>query len=82
MTESIKIAMIVLPPFLIGGGLIFLTWRNQKRQLFILIPILVCVDVWLGFSHGWKTADFVQLGIILLSGIVGSFMVFQTPAKK
>ena len=82
MTESIKIAMIVLPPFLIGGGLVYLTWRNPKRQLFILIPILVCVNVWFGFSDGWKTADFVQLGLILFSGIVGSFMVFRTPAKK
>jgi CHASE2 domain-containing sensor protein len=82
MNESIKIAMIVLTPFLIGGTLVFLTWRNERRQLSILVPILIAVDIWVGFSHGWKTADFVQLGIILLLGSIGWFRVFRTSPKK
>lgn len=77
MTESAKISMMVLLPFLIVGGLVFLTWRNQKRQLFILVALLFGVDVWLGFADHWKAADIVQLGITLFVGIVGSLLVFR-----
>jgi hypothetical protein len=79
VSDSIKIALGVFVPFLIFGGLIFLTSRlNRKRQILILIPVLLAADIWLGISNVWRWDDWLQLGITLFIAIAGGFLEVKT----
>ena len=82
MSEGIKIAAIVMTPYLVGGALLYFTRRDPKRRFYVLMPMILAVTLWLGFSHGWRTSDFVQLGILLLTGIGWWFAVFRAPPQK
>jgi hypothetical protein len=46
------------------------------------MPIFIAVDIWLGFQDGWQTADYVQIGVVLLSGIAGWMMYSKIDCKK
>ena len=82
MNESIKIAALVLTPYLVLGALFYFTRRDPKRQFYVLVPILVAVNLWLGFSNDWRISDFFGLGTVILSGLVGGFLLFRPPVKK
>ena len=57
-------------------------FMSVKHQLYYLWPILLAVNIWEGFSDGWKTMDFIQLGLILFVGFILLLMVCKAPAKK
>jgi len=75
MNEGIQITAVVLTPFLVGGALVYFTRRNRNRQFYVLLPMLLVANVWLGFANGWRTLDFVQLGFFLLWGVVACFLM-------
>lgn len=82
MSDYAKIAFIFLTPFMIAGVLFYLAKGSRRRQLFIVWPIVLAVNVWLGFGQGWPARDFVQLGMLLICWILTGFMVFQNTAKN
>jgi len=82
MNDGIKIALIVLTPFLVGGALLYFMRRNEKRRFYVLLPILLIGNLWLGFAHGWRTLDYLQLGFFLLWAVAGCFFISRTPAQK
>jgi hypothetical protein len=81
MNDGIKIALIVLTPFLVGGALLYFTRRNRRRQLYLLLPILLVANVWLGFAHGWRRLDLFQLGFFLLWAVVACFLLSRASTR-
>ena len=82
MDEMSKIVAIALTPFLVLGGLLYFTHRNRKVQFFVLLPFILATTVGLGFSNGWRVKDFLQLGFLLVWGVVGSFLTLRSPVQK
>lgn len=82
MSDHAKIALLILPLCLIGGGLIFITRGNGKRLFFFLWPIVLVGDILLGFLHGWPIRDYMQVGIILLLWVLTGFIAFRSTAKS
>jgi hypothetical protein len=82
MSDYAKIALIVATPFLIFGGLLFFTRGNPRRRFYIVWPVILGVSCWLGFSHGWETRDFVQLGLMLFWCLASGIMTFRKTALK
>jgi uncharacterized membrane protein len=42
---------------------------NTKLQLLLVWPVLVVANVAFGFWDGWRTRDFVSLGIVVFIGV-------------
>jgi hypothetical protein len=71
MSEVIKILLTFLMPFLIGGAVLCLTCHNRRLQLQSLMVILLGMNLWHGFSGGWRTPEFIRLGLTFCVGIIG-----------
>jgi hypothetical protein len=84
MNDFVRIALIVVLPFLVVGGGAFLLaqFLRPKAQLLLWMPIIIAVDIWLGFEDGWKSVDFILLGAILVSGISGLMTYIKIDGKK
>jgi len=82
MNEAVRIAGLVLAPFLAIGALFYFTRRMKpKRQIYVFVPAIIVGNVWLGFANGWQRSDFVQLGCFLGLCLV-MFLDSRTRAQK
>jgi hypothetical protein len=65
MNEPIKVLAIVLTLFLGVGAFLYFTRRNRKLQYSVLFPLLLVLTLSRGFVEGWRTRDYIDLGIVL-----------------
>lgn len=82
MNEIIKNVAIILTPFLIVGAFFYFTRRHSKLQFFVLMPVLLVLSLRRGFSVGWRTRDYVDLGIVLFISVSWWLSLFRQQENK
>ena len=55
---------------------------SAKRQLYILLPALLAMNVGIGFSNGWRTQDFLSLASAVFAGCLAWFCIHQKVLKN
>jgi hypothetical protein len=82
MNETVKIAAIVLTPFLVGGAFLYFARRNRKLQFYVLMPILLALTLRAGFTNDWRTRDCIDLGLVFCLVIFGWLSLFRQQETK